>query len=57
MMARRVSAFSQAEISYESNGVLFDKMEFSERCTEPKKLKWGNFHNQKETSSVPYDQK
>ena len=38
--------FSQAEISYESKGVLFDQMKVSDRRREPKILKSGNFHNQ-----------
>ena len=38
--------FSQAEISYESKGVLFDQMKVSERRQSQKKLKWGNFYNQ-----------
>ena len=49
--------FSQVEISDESKGVLFDQMKVSERRTESKKLKCGNFHNQNKSSPVPYDQK
>ena len=49
--------FSQTEIMYFSKGVLFEQMKNSERRTESKKLKRGNFLNQEETSSVTYDQK
>ena len=38
-------------------GVQFDQLNVSERRTESKNLKGGNFYNQWETSSVPYDPK
>ena len=38
--------FSQAEISYESKGLLFDQLKVSEKAHRVKNTEKGNFYNQ-----------